>query len=130
MFQRSQRSTTWLILMLTAGGCAAIVCPLADRMDPQRGLGLAVLACFVCLTTGLIVVELFFRFHSPDAAYALAVLGQLIRMAIPLALCGATYLIAGLEPAKVLAICFVIVYPAVLAVETWLIVKELQQRCG
>ena len=128
MFQRSERSTAWLALMLTAGGCAAIVCPLANHLDPERGIVLALLACLVCLTTGLVMVELFFRFNSPDTAYALAVLGQLIRMAIPLAVCGATLLTAGLDLAKILAICFVIVYPAVLTVETWLCVRKLQRH--
>ena len=83
MFQRSHRSTAWLALMLTVGGCAAVVCPLANRLDAERGLALALLACVVCLTTCLITVELFFRFQSPDTAYVLALLGQLIRMAIP-----------------------------------------------
>jgi drug/metabolite transporter (DMT)-like permease len=130
MFHRSHRSTAWLALMLTVGGCAAVVCPLANRLDAERGLALALLACAVCLTTCLITVELFFRFQSPDTAYVLALLGQLIRMAIPLALCAATWLTEGLEPARILAICFVIVYPAVLAVETWLFVKELQRHCS
>jgi hypothetical protein len=130
MFQRSNRTNAWLSLILATGGCAAILFPLAHRLDPQRGIGLAALACLVCLTTCLIMVELFYRFHSPDTAYALAVLGQLIRMAIPLALCAATLLTIGLAAARTLAICFVIVYPAVLAVETWLFVKDLQQRCS
>ena len=126
MFQRSPRNYARLALVLAAGGCAAIVCPLAIRMEPAHGLGLALLACVVCLATGLVTVELFFRFNSPETAYALAILGQLIRMGIPLVLCAATFAVAGLEPARTLAICFVIVYPAVLTVETWLLVRELQ----
>jgi hypothetical protein len=130
MFERSPRGTAWLALLLTVGLCAAIVCPLANRLDAERGVGLALLACLVCLTTCLITVELFFRFHSPEAAYALALLGQLIRMAIPLGLCAITLLTAGEELARILAICFVIVYPVVLAVETWLFVRELRRYCS
>ena len=103
-----------------------MVCPLAQSWRPTTGVYWAGLACFVCLATAICIVELQLWFNSDQTGWPLVVLGLMIRMAIPLGLCLIVLASLGESTAKLLGTCFVIVYPAVLLVETWLIVKLLE----
>ncbi len=119
------RVTTVFVLTTIAGGCACAVCPLGYLWEGRHGVQQGLTACMTCWLTGILAIELCRAFQDSQAVYGLALTGILVRMVLPLALCGASSFWLGMGPSQCLAICFVLIYPVFLAAETYFIVHML-----
>lgn len=117
--------TTFIVLTGIACGCAFAVCPLGFYWEGTRGIQLGMMACLACWICGILGIELCRVYQNSTSVYGLALTGILVRMVLPLAMCGATALWAGTRNAQCLAICFILIYPIFLAADTYFVVRML-----
>lgn len=90
----------------------------------------ALAAGTVCLVSGLGALAVGRVFHSPQTMVHGVLLGMMIRMALPLAVCLVVYVQGGVLADHGMAFFLLGIYPLMLLVETVLSVRSLSPAPG